>query len=97
MTPYNSKMELRICRSCKEEKDISSFQKCNKTYRALDCGKCLYQKRKEGIHEYYEANKDEYNKKRGENVTCECGCVVTKRHISRHITTKRHLELMTKK
>ena len=81
-------MEFRTCRSCKEEKDISSFQKSNKNYRALDCGKCLYQKRKEGIHEYYEKNKERLNGIKGEKITCECGCIITKGKLSRHKTTK---------
>ena len=90
-------METRICRTCKEEKELTCFNKLRDGYRSLDCGKCLYQKRKEGIHDYYENNKEHLNGIKAEKVTCECGCTVTKGQLSRHKKTNKHLELMTKK
>jgi hypothetical protein len=89
-------MEKRVCRTCNEEKDVSCFPSDRNRYR-LDCGKCYYQKYKENRVEYYEANKEEYNKKRGETVTCECGCVLRIDNMIRHKKTNKHLDLMTKK
>ena len=43
--------------------------------------------------EYYETNKEKYNEK----ITCECGCEVCKRSLSRHQKAKKHIELMNEK
>jgi len=40
--------------------------------------------------EYYESNKSKINA----NVTCECGCLVTKQHLKRHQSTNKHLNKM---
>ena len=49
-------------------------------------------KKKEYNKEYRETNKNEINTK----ITCQCGCVVTKIHLKRHETTKKHINLMNK-
>ncbi len=46
--------------------------------------------------QYYEANKDQIKMKKKENITCECGCVIS-RHLSRHVKTAKHNELLQKK
>ncbi len=60
-----------------------------------------YEYNKETINEkkkeHYQGNKEEINKKRAIKVTCECGCVVRKGEISRHIKTKKHIDLMKQK
>ena len=33
----------------------------------------------------------------GEQITCECGCIVTRSCLSRHRKTKKHIELMSDK
>ena len=94
-TAYYSKMEKRVCRTCNEEKDVSCFSKDRSLYR-LDCSKCVYQKYKTKHAEYYESNKEHYHERRCEKTTCECGISLRRDSISRHQTTKKHLELMTK-
>ena len=42
----------------------------------------------------YEKNKVEILAKNKEPVTCECGCISTKQHLTRHKKTKKHLTLM---
>ena len=42
----------------------------------------------------YNANKTETNEKRKEKMTCECGCIVRKADISRHIQSIKHQNLM---
>jgi hypothetical protein len=44
--------------------------------------------------QYYMDNKDKLAKKK--KVTCECGCISTRGHLSRHKKTKKHLKLMEK-
>jgi len=50
--------------------------------------------------EYRENNKEkmkEYYEKRKEKITCECGSIITKKNLSTHIKSKKHLKLMEKK
>ena len=53
-----------------------------------------YQKNKEIVSEknieYYHKNKEKLNKK----IECECGVVINKSSITRHIKTKRHQKYM---
>lgn len=42
--------------------------------------------------EWYEKNRDTYNAKRRQKITCECGDVVTRGGIARHIQTQRHAD-----
>jgi hypothetical protein len=47
------------------------------------------------IHQqYYADNKVEIDIKQKEKVKCECGCVTNKHHLSRHLKSKKHLNLM---
>jgi len=51
---------------------------------------------KERNKEYYYHNKDEILEKSKEKITCECGAIVCKNHISRHRITQKHLKLLEK-
>jgi hypothetical protein len=44
--------------------------------------------------EWYQAKKDRINLERNEKVLCDCGCNVSKRNISTHQKTKKHLDLI---
>ena len=43
---------------------------------------------------YYENNRDEISVRLSEKITCECGCDSTRRHITRHRKSKKHLNRM---
>jgi len=50
---------------------------------------------------YYKENRDlileknkAYQENKKEQTICECGCVVTKNHISRHKKSKKHINLL---
>ncbi len=45
----------------------------------------------------YEENKKEINDKRKEIIECECGCFIQKWHLSRHVKTAKHNELLQNK
>lgn len=57
--------------------------------------------------EYYEANKEDIKEKQkarreankeqiDKKIECDCGCVILKRHLSRHMKTAKHTELLQK-
>jgi hypothetical protein len=59
----------------------------------------LNEYQKEYHKEYYEENKDRLNEKKREyyhenkeKITCECGCIVIKRCLSKHRKSKKHLD-----
>ena len=47
---------------------------------------------KNDAKQYYEKNKDQINEK----ITCKCGCVVLKRTLKEHQTSKKHMDLINK-
>jgi len=54
------------------------------------------QRRNKENKEYQQKNKEKISKQRSEKITCECGCEVTRRNISRHRKSKNHVALMNK-
>ncbi len=51
------------------------------------------EKEKERHKKYYENNKE----KIVEKIKCECGCMISRIHISRHRKSKKHIELIENK
>jgi len=49
------------------------------------------------VNEYREQNKEKISEKRKEKITCECGCIITKRILELHKKTQKHINLMNKK
>jgi predicted GIY-YIG superfamily endonuclease len=45
--------------------------------------------------DYYEQNKDKILEKKSQQITCECGCILTKGCVGRHLKSPKHL-LLTK-
>ena len=73
--------------------EIKEYKKIwNKNYREAN-----REKLKEKDRKYYHENKESIEAKQGQKVICECGCELRRDGMRRHITTKRHLDLMTKK
>jgi hypothetical protein len=44
--------------------------------------------------EKYKNNKEEINEKAKEKITCECGCIISKRNLATHKKTNKHLKLI---
>ena len=42
-------------------------------------------------------NKDKLLEQRKQKITCECGCVVSRSHLTRHKTSNKHIKRMEKK
>jgi hypothetical protein len=68
--------------------------KLGKTEYDKQCGKRNYKLNTEHVREkhkkYRELNRDQINEKN----ECECGCMIGRSHIARHIKTKKHIELL---
>ena len=54
----------------------------------------ILENNKERYIEYYENNKEEILKKKKEIITCECGCEISIRNLSRHKRSKNHINLI---
>ena len=46
---------------------------------------------------YRETNRHEIRRKQNQNLTCECGCTVTRSNLPRHKKSNKHLEFISKK
>ena len=55
------------------------------------------QKLNEISKKYYDSNKETLNEKRKEKNECECGCIVCKIVLKRHLKSKKHINLMSQK
>ena len=61
----------------------------NKKYRKNNKEEINAQKK-----EYWHTNKEKLNKKRKEKITCDCGSIIRKGNLSKHIKSKKHAKLM---
>ena len=52
---------------------------------------------KDNVKKYRENNKEKINKKKKEKITCECGCECRKDYLTKHLKTRKHIDLMNKK
>ena len=55
------------------------------------------QQEKEDREKYYEENKEKISAKGREQITCTCGCVLTKNTLSRHKKSQKHEAMMKSK
>ncbi len=99
-------MENKDCVTCKLNKEISFFEK-NKvsvlkngetriSYRS-ECKECRKEKKNQLSKNSYDAHKEEINTRRGERVTCDCGCQVRRDSLSRHKKSLNHTKLLEAK
>ena len=52
---------------------------------------------KEYYKNYYEKNKEYFKEKAKEKITCECGAIITKPYINRHLKSIKHIGFITLK
>ena len=89
----------------KKRKKISD-KKCYENHREARIAKVknYYENNKEKVKdykaEYYEKNKEIIKEiikeKNNIKITCECGCELTKDALTRHLKTKKHINLVSK-
>jgi hypothetical protein len=93
--PCKSKMELSI-----EEERVRQLLKADMNSQSCGSGMTLSEYKKQHNKQYYETHyekyRDEFNKKRRQKITCECGCVTTKGGLSIHRKSKKHILGMEK-
>jgi hypothetical protein len=95
----NVKIEGRTKKEYRET-NKENIIKNNKIYRENNLEELLGKKKiyyennknevKEKSKEYYEKNKDKINEK----ITCECGCIISKKSKLKHRKTQKHLDLL---
>ena len=98
----NANLNSKKCFSSDEEKkeDKKAYVENNKALIKEYVEKNK-EKRKEQSKEWREKNKEklkEYNKayqRKYDVVVCECGCISSKTHISRHKKTQKHIKQIT--
>ncbi len=97
-------METKICRACSVVKTIDQFEKDGsyehkngivKTKYKLDCKECRKGCRTEYLKNYGQTHREELNQydreRKKEQITCSCGCTLSKGAMSRHKKTQRHI------
>ena len=103
--PCNNKREAEA----EEDKVIREARANMNTIRAYVSREERLQKKRDNQHHYRLENKDrikeekkqyrlknrdEINERRKQKITCECGCVLTKRVIERHRLSKKHQDFV---
>jgi hypothetical protein len=88
--------------NCCRIASLLNIEKYSKEYREKNKEKKAEYREKnkkkfaEKKKEFYEKNKEKIAKKMAEKITCDCGSIVSKIHLSRHKKTKKHINLMLK-
>ena len=77
---FNAK--LNMLRAYRTEEQVKGYQK---EYR---------EKNKEQAKEYYEQHKGKILEQKSQQITCECGCIITKVYLAKHEKTKNHINLL---
>ena len=105
MKNYNetNKEKLKEYREGNKEK-LREFYKENKEKIAAQ-QKEYYNKNKEKCTQYqneydkerYKQNKEKISERYKEKITCECGCILTKYNLTKHIRSTKHINLMNGK
>ena len=95
--PCETKLELikrerEVIENLKPSLNKQIPTRTNKQYRQDNKEKRLEQKK-----EYYENNKDKILEKAKEKITCECGAIITKPYINRHLKSIKHIGFITLK
>lgn len=70
-----------------QKKNKEKISKKQKEYREKNRDKI-----EKYYEEYYEQNKDKILKKQQEKITCECGSILSKNHLSRHKRSQKHIK-----
>ena len=69
------------------------YQEKNKEHKK-EYDKIHYMENKDKKQEYKQLHKEHYKELSSQQITCECGCILTKYKLSRHMKSKKHIDLM---
>tara|TARA_R110002111_G_C5705379_1_gene346195 strand:- start:49 stop:510 length:462 start_codon:yes stop_codon:yes gene_type:complete len=84
----NADLNMNCCGTGVDFNDVDYHKQLTSLYR---------QANKDKIKKYYQENKDKLKINKQQQVTCECGCVVSKTVLARHKKSNKHLVLMSEK
>ena len=93
------KCELNSYKPFRTEEENKQQQKeynKNNKNKKLEHNKKNKDKIAQKTKEYYKINKQEINNKQNKKKICECGCEINKGNLSRHLKSKKHINLMDK-
>ena len=83
----NKEIVLNRCKEYREQNKDKINEKAKKKYDENKENESMRSKK------YYDENKEKINKK----ITCECGSIVSKHHITTHRKTLKHIQYIEKK
>jgi hypothetical protein len=91
----NVKIELLECYSC-DSKDALNCKEAEHIRNNVNCvnRNIPGRNKKDFNKQYREKNKEILNDKQREKITCECGAVISRCRLSKHIKTNTHLNLI---
>ena len=92
-------LNMKVSGGTKQETDKHYY---NKNRATIDEQQKLYYENnreiiKQNVKEYREVNLDIVKAKQAEKITCECGCKITRSHISHHRKSSKHSGLLNDK
>ena len=82
---------LGVCVNCIIENRTRAEWLIDNNERVRENKKLYSESHKEETKQRYENNKIMILERNKIKYTCECGCIITKRHLSRHEKTKKHI------
>jgi len=84
--PCNNKVELHL----EEDRLIRNLKATMNQKQSYGIN---WEKRNEDKKKYQEENKEYFNNLDKEKITCECGCLIRKYDLKRHLLTSKHSKL----
>jgi hypothetical protein len=88
------KIELLECVGCETKDQLKSKE--GEYIRNNNCvnKRIPDREKKEYNKKYREENKETLNSKQREKITCDCGIIISRSRLSKHVKTQTHLKLM---
>jgi len=95
---YNDvRIELLECVECETKEELK--KKEGEYIRNTNCvnKRIPDREKKDYDKKYRDENKETINFKQREKITCDCGIIISRSRLSKHIKTQRHLDLIKNK
>ena len=90
-------IEIEHTRELKRKRCEQKWIDCTENICNIRRAEPARRNRKEYMKEYRQKNKERLKELASEKITCDCGSVITRNHISAHKKSKTHRELMASK
>ena len=93
---YREQLTLTQAHMVEEEYRIGEKANLN-TLKCFETEEECKERNKIQASNWYQNNKEWIKTKQSVIIVCDCGCEITKSHISRHIKSQKHIKLMNAK